>query len=58
MEVDERTGEDGRCGELGATSLSNTELNREFACSFNASDSVGIILALEGVEAFASSMRW
>lgn len=53
-----RTGDPGRCGEVGVTSLWRIELKIEFACSLRASDSVGIIRFLDGVVGDASSMRW
>lgn len=51
-------GDEGRWGEGGVTSVCKIEANNALACSLSASDSVGIIRLLEGVEGFDSSIRW
>jgi hypothetical protein len=52
-----RTGETGRRGEGGVTSVWSMDVNIAFACSFAASDSVGITLFREGVDGPLSSIR-
>lgn len=56
-EVVGRWGDVGRRGEGGVTSVWSMDVNMAFACSFNASDSVGIILDFEGVEGPLSSIK-
>lgn len=61
LEVDAvgwRTGEPARWGDAGVTSVWRIELNIELACSLSASDSVGMMRFLDGVDGAVSSMRW
>lgn len=53
----DRVGEAGGWIVAGVTSVCNIEVKSAFACSFNASDSVGIILLLDGVDGVTASMR-
>ena len=50
-----RVGETARVGEGGVTSVVRIDAKMELACSFCASDSVGMILFLDGVAGGISS---
>lgn len=56
--VDARVGDEGRDGKDGVTSVWRIDVNIAFACSFNASDSVGMMRLFDGVAVGDSSMRW